>query len=230
MKTIGLLGGMSWESTHEYYKFLNETVRERLGGLHSAKCLLYSFDFAEIEMLQQQGAWDEAAKRLAAMAKKLQDAGADLLIISSNTMHRMAPEVEAAISIPFLHIADPTAVLIKKQGLRKIGLLGTKYTMEQDFYKGRLVQKHGLEVIVPDEKDRETVNHIIYEELCVGRIVTASKQRYLDIIKSLQKQGAEAIILGCTEIGLLISQDDVALPVFDTARIHAETAVSLALQ
>lgn len=229
MKTIGIIGGMSWESTQEYYKFLNEDVRERLGGLHSAQCLIYSFDFAEVETLQQQGKWDEATTMMVAAAKKLEQGGADFIIVSSNTMHRMAPEVEAATTLPFLHIADPTAGLIKKQGIKKVGLLGTKYTMEQDFYKGRLVERHGLEVVVPDEAGRQTVNAIIYEELCMGEIRDDSRQKYLAIIESLKKQGAEAVILGCTEIGLLVKPEDTDLPVFDTARIHAEAAVSLAL-
>lgn len=230
MKTIGIIGGMSWESTHEYYQFINEAVRDRLGGLHSASCLIYSFDFAEIEALQTDGRWDEATKRLAAAAQNLQKGGADFIIISSNTMHKMAKEVASATPLPFLHIADPTADAIKQHGFTKIGLLGTKYTMEHDFYKGRLIEKHGLEVLVPDDSQRRMINKVIYEELCIGKINSASKKKYLEVIRSLQARGAEAIILGCTEIGLLVKQEDTKAPLFDTSRIHAEAAVLLALE
>lgn len=230
MKTIGLLGGMSWESSQEYYRIINEAVRDRLGGLHSAQSLLFSFDFAEIEALQHAGRWDEATKRMITAAQNLQKGGVDFVLICTNTMHRMADEVAAAISIPLVHIADPTAEAIKTKGLTKIGLLGTRYTMEQDFYKGRLVDKYGLDVIVPDEPGRTVVHDIIYDELCLGKVRKASKQKYLEVIGQLERQGVQAVILGCTEIGLLVKPGDIQLPIFDTTRIHAETAVTLALQ
>lgn len=229
MKTIGMIGGLSWESSAEYYRIVNETVRERCGGLHSAQVLLWSFDFAEIEELQSSGRWDEAAERMVNAAQRLERGGADLLIICSNTMHRMANEVQAAVSIPLLHIADPTAERIQGAGLGSIGLLGTRYTMEQDFYRGRLEQKHGLHVLVPNYEDRMTINRVIYEELVLGKIAPASKADYLRIIQDLIAQGAEGIILGCTEIMLLIQQDDCAVPVFDTTTIHAVAAADAAL-
>lgn len=230
MKTIGLIGGMSWESSQEYYQLINEEVRNHLGGLHSAKSLMYSFDFAPIEQLQQQGRWDEATRLMVEAAKNLEKGGADFIIITSNTMHKMAAEVEQAVKVPFLHIADPTAERIKKQNITKVGLLGTKYTMEEDFYKGRLIEKFGLEVVIPDEAERKIVNETIYDELCLGLIKSSSKAKYVQIIKQLSDQGAEAVILGCTEIGLLVKQGDGPLPVFDTTRIHAQSAVELALQ
>lgn len=230
MKTIGLIGGMSWESSQEYYRIINETARERLGGLHSARSLMFSFDFAEIEELQAAGEWDEATRRMVAAAQSLEKGGADFLLICTNTMHKMAREVQDGVAIPLLHIADATGQAIKVQGLTKIALLGTKYTMEQDFYKGRLQSEFGLEVIVPDEADRQTIHSVIYDELCRGIVKDESKQKYQQVIERLKTQGAEGVILGCTEITLLIQQSDTDLPVFDTTRIHAEAAVDLAVQ
>lgn len=229
MKTIGLIGGMSWESSQEYYRIINETAREKLGGLHSAQCLMFSFDFAEIEALQHSGNWEEATRRMVQAAQSLEKGGADFVLICTNTMHKMAKEVRDSISIPLLHIADPTGEAIKALGITKIGLLGTKYTMEHDFYKGRLTGEFGLEVIIPDEADRQTVHDIIYNELCLGIIKEGSKKKYQAIIEKLRAQGAEGVILGCTEIMLLIQQADTDLPIFDTTRIHAETAVEQAI-
>ncbi len=228
MQTIGLIGGMSWESSQEYYRIINEETRRRFGGLHSAQCLMFSFDFAEIEALQHAGQWDEATKRMVAAAQSLERGGADLVLICTNTMHKMADEVQAGISIPLLHIADPTAEAIQAAGLTKIGLLGTKYTMEQDFYKGRLVEKFGLEVVVPNARGRQVVHDIIYDELCLGVVKDVSRAAYLGIIEDLRSRGAQGVILGCTEITLLIGQADTDLPVLDTTRIHAEAAVGMA--
>lgn len=230
MKTIGLIGGMSWESSQEYYRIINETARERLGGLHSAKSLMFSFDFAEIEELQHAGDWAEATRRMVEVGQSLEKGGADFLMICTNTMHRMAKEVQNGVGVPLLHIADPTAKAIKAQGITKVALLGTKYTMEQDFYKGRLQSEFGLEVIVPDEADRQTVHDVIYDELCLGIVNGKSRQKYQQIIEGLKTQGAQGVILGCTEIMLLIQQADTDLPVFDTTHIHAEAAVDFALQ
>jgi aspartate racemase len=229
MKTIGLIGGMSWESSLEYYRIINEEVKKRLGGLHSAQSLMYSFDFAEIEALQHQGNWKEATRRMVEAARSLEKGGADFVLICTNTMHKMAKDVQTAISIPLIHIADPTGEVIKAKGITKIGLLGTKYTMEHDFYKGRLVEKFGLEVIVPDDAGRQIVHDIIYNELCLGEIKSESKEKYLSVIRQLEKQGAQGIILGCTEIGLLVKQQDTSLPVFDTTNIHALAAVTASL-
>jgi aspartate racemase len=229
VKTIGLIGGMSWESSAEYYKVINEGVRDRLGGLHSAKSLMFSFDFADIEELQHHGKWGDATQLMVAAAQDLERGGADLIIITTNTMHKMADAVEAAVKIPLVHIADPTAEALKIRNIKKVALLGTKYTMEQDFYKGRLVNKFGFDVITPLDSERKLVNEIIYDELCLGEIKAESRSKYVEIIGNLQKRGAEAVILGCTEIGLLIKQSDVDLPVFDTTKIHAEAAVSFAL-
>lgn len=228
MKTIGLIGGMSWESSLEYYRIINEETKRRLGGLHSAKSLMYSVDFAEIEELQHKGDWETATHMMIDAAKHLENGGADFVLICTNTMHKMAKDVEKAIAIPLLHIADPTAEAIKAQGLTKVALLGTKYTMEQDFYKGRLIEKFGLDVITPNDTDRQTVHDIIYNELCLGEIKTQSKRQFVEIIKRLERDGAQGIILGCTEIGLLIKQADVSLPVFDTTQLHAEAAVATA--
>lgn len=230
MKTIGLIGGMSWESSLEYYRIINQEVKRRLGGLHSAQSLMYSFDFEEIEQLQHRGDWDEATRRMVAAAQSLEKGGADFVLICTNTMHKMADDVQSGVSIPLLHIADATGEQIKAKGITKIGLLGTKYTMEQDFYKGRLIKKFGLDVTTPDEAGRQVVHDIIYNELCLGQVKEESKQQYLDIIRQLEANGAQGVILGCTEIGLLVSQADTPLPVFDTTRIHAEAAVTLALQ
>lgn len=229
MKTIGMIGGLSWESSAEYYRIINETVKDRLGGLHSAQTLMFSFDFAEIETLQHEGRWDDATARMIDAAQRLERGGADLLIICSNTMHRMASEVQAAVEIPLLHIADATAAKIRAAGIEQIGLLGTRYTMEQDFYKGRLVDQFGLRVLVPDAEDRALVNRVIYDELVVGTIKPESKTEYLRVIDSLAQQGAQGVILGCTEIMLLVNQGNTPLPVFDTTSIHAVAAVEAAL-
>ncbi|NQX66204.1 aspartate/glutamate racemase family protein [Paenibacillus alba] len=230
MKTIGLLGGMSWESSLLYYQIINQRVKEKLGGHHSAKSLMYSVDFHEIKTLQQQGKWDEATSMMIECAQKLALGGSDFIVICTNTMHKMAKEVEEAVSIPLLHIADATATEIVKSGIQKVALLGTAFTMEQDFYKGRLIDKFGLTVIVPNEAARKIVHDVIYEELCLGILKESSKQSYLAIIQSLVEDGAEAVILGCTEITLLISQQDCHVPLFDTTRIHAEYAVDFALR
>jgi aspartate racemase len=230
MKTIGLIGGMSWESSQEYYRIINQEMRARLGGAHSAKSLMWSMDFGEIEQLQHEGKWDELTKRMIEAAQNLEKGGADFILICTNTMHKMAVDVESATSIPLIHIADPTAEKIKAAGLTNVGLLGTAFTMEQDFYKGRLVSKHGLEVLVPDDTDRKTVHDIIYHELVVGEVRDASREKYRTIINRLAERGAEAIILGCTEIMLLIGQEDSPVPVFDTTRLHAEAAVDWAMR
>jgi len=229
MKTIGLLGGMSWESSLEYYRIINQLARERLGGLHSAKCLLYSVDFQEIETLQQQGLWDEAGKFLATAAENLQKGGADFLLICTNTMHKVAPLVQQQISIPLLHIADPTAKSVLLQGISKIGLLGTRFTMQDNFYKGKLIHDHGLEVLTPVAEDMNMIHQVIFEELCLGLIKDDSKEKYIAVIKDLEAAGAEGVILGCTEIGLLVKDKDSPIPLFDTTVIHAKAAVEYAL-
>ncbi|HHQ4475654.1 aspartate/glutamate racemase family protein [Aeromonas veronii] len=229
MKCIGLLGGMSWESTVSYYQALNRGVRTQLGGLHSARVLLNSVDFAAIERLQHAGDWPATARLLAAEARKLQDGGADFLLIGTNTMHKVAPEIEAAIDIPLLHIADATATKLRADGITRVGLLGTRFTMEQDFYKGRLQERFGLAVLVPDEAGRERVHRVIYDELCLGEIRESSRAEYLAIIEGLAAAGAEAVILGCTEIALLVGDARAAVPLYDTTAIHAEAAVALAL-
>ena len=229
MKTIGLIGGMSWESSSLYYRIINEEIKKRLGGFHSAKCILYSVDFEEIELYQRKGQWDEAGAVLAEAAHGLEAAGADFILICTNTMHKVAGRIQRQINIPLLHIADITADKVLKAGIRKIGLLGTRYTMEQDFYKSRLEAK-GIKVLVPVEADRAIVNSVIFNELCLGQINTASRDKYRDIIKWLTEQGAEGIILGCTEIGLLVKQDDSTVPLFDTTLIHAMGAVDFALE
>lgn len=230
MKTIGLLGGMSWESTTDYYRLINTLVKEQLGGLHSAKIVLYSIDFAEIEVLQQQGDWQQAAQLLTKAAQNIERAGADFLVICTNTMHIVADQIQHNISIPLLHIADATAEALLAKKIKTVGLLGTAFTMEKGFYKGHLTDKYGLKVITPDERDRQQVHQIIYHELCVGDIKATSKQIYLAIIDRLVAAGAEAIILGCTEIGMLIKQRDTPVALFDTTAIHADYAVNLALQ
>lgn len=228
MRTLGLLGGMSWESTIPYYRLINERVRERLGGLHSAKLLLHSVDFAEMEALQRRGAWDEAAARLADAARGLSAAGAEAIVICTNTMHIAAPQIEAGSGLPVLHIADATARRIRAAGHTRVGLLGTRFTMEQAFYRERL-ECAGLTVRVPDADARAEVHRVIYEELCRGRIVDASRERYRAIIAALAAEGCEGIILGCTEIGLLVGDDDAVVPLFDTTRIHAEDSADWAL-
>jgi aspartate racemase len=229
MKTIGLLGGMSWESSAEYYRQINQLTKERLGGMHSAQCVMYSVDFAPLEEMQRADRWDEATVVLVDAAQRVERAGADFLLMCTNTMHRMADEVQAAISIPLLHIADATAAAIKAARLTKVGLLGTRYTMEQDFYRGRLADTHGLEVITPDQADRTLVNDVIYGELVLGHIRPESRAAYRRIIEKLVGNGAQGIILGCTEIPMLMQADDAPVPVFDTTRIHAEQAVEMAL-
>lgn len=228
MKTIGLIGGMSWESSAEYYRIINEEVKSELGGLHSAKCLLYSVDFEEIERFQAEGRWDEAGKRLGYAAYSLEKAGADFIVICTNTMHKVVKDIEARINIPVLHIADATANQITKSNLHTVGLLGTKYTMEQDFYKAR-IKSNGINILIPDELEREMINKVIFEELCLGNIKQSSRNDYKEVINHLINQGAEGIILGCTEIGMLVKQEDSEVPLFDTAEIHAMEAVHKAL-
>ncbi|MFN1550734.1 aspartate/glutamate racemase family protein [Vibrio natriegens] len=229
MKTVGMLGGMSWESTASYYKALNEGVKSRLGGLHSAKICLYSVDFDEIEKLQHQGKWSETALILAEAAKSVERGGADFLMICTNTMHKVVPEIESQISIPILHIADATAESLVQNGVTKVGLLGTRFTMEQDFYKGRISEKFGIDVVVPTADEQTVVHDIIYQELCLGEIKTESRDRYLKIIANLHAQGAQAVILGCTEIALLVKQSDTTVPLYDTTEIHAAHGVEWAL-
>ncbi|MEG9461767.1 aspartate/glutamate racemase family protein [Bacillus amyloliquefaciens] len=228
MKTIGLIGGMSWESSAEYYRIINEEIKKKLGGLHSAKCLLYSVDFKEIEHYQSIGAWDKAGEALGEVARSLEKAGADFIVICTNTMHKVLGYIQEMITIPILHIADATAEQIIRQDIRSVGLLGTKYTMEQDFYKSRIAS-HDINVIVPDDDERELINNIIYQELCLGEIKQSSKNIYKKIINNLVDRGAEGIILGCTEIGLLVKVEDSEVPLFDTTLIHAQKAVNKSL-
>lgn len=228
MKVIGLLGGMSWESTAHYYRIINEEVRNRLGGLHSAKVVLYSVDFAYIAGLQSNGDWRGAAQALCDAAKAMDAAGAECLVICTNTMHKVADEVSLAVPIPLIHIADVTAECIKAKGVRRVGLLATRFTMEQEFYRQRLA-RHGLEVVIPGSSDREIVHRVIYEELCRGAILDESRQHYRRIIEEMVRDGVEGVILGCTEIGILLSAEDSSVPLFDTTRIHAEAAVAFAL-
>ncbi|PPJ43858.1 MULTISPECIES: aspartate/glutamate racemase family protein [unclassified Pseudoxanthomonas] len=229
MKTIGLIGGMSWESTVPYYRLVNEGIKARLGGLHSAQVVLYSVDFHEIERLQREGDWHTAGELLADAARRVQAAGADLLVLCTNTMHKVAPQMEAAVSIPLLHIADATGAAITTAGHRTVGLLGTRFTMEQDFYRERLREVHGLQVIVPDADDRGLVHDVIYDELCRGVVRDSSREAYRRIMDDLVASGADAIILGCTEIGLLVGAQDASVPLFDTTALHANAAVDAAL-
>ncbi len=229
MKTIGLIGGMSWESTIPYYRLINEGVKQRLGGLHSAKLILHSVDFDEIERLQRSGDWDSASALLTRSAQLLETAGAELLVLCTNTMHKVAPAIESAVSIPLLHIADATAEAAKSAGIRRVGLLGTRFTMEQDFYVGRLIDRHGLKVLTPTAPERDEVHRIIYDELCVGKILSASRESYRRIMSELARRGAQAIILGCTEISLLVGEEDSPVPLLDTTAIHAQSAVEAAL-
>ncbi|KAA8999962.1 aspartate/glutamate racemase family protein [Affinibrenneria salicis] len=229
MKILGLIGGMSWESTIPYYRIINEHVKQQLGGLHSARIILYSVDFHSIEQLQSTGNWSQAGVELANAALALKKAGAEAIVICTNTMHKVAPDVEAACGLPLLHIADATAQQIKEQRLSKVGLLGTRYTMEQDFYRQRIIRRHGIEVITPDEAQRATLNQIIFQELCLGKITESSRERVKQMIAQLQLQGAEGIILGCTEIPLLISAGDADIPLFDTTTLHAQAAARFAL-
>ncbi|MCB6610407.1 aspartate/glutamate racemase family protein [[Clostridium] symbiosum] len=229
MKTIGMIGGMSWESTVTYYKIINEVVKEELGGLHSAKILLYSVDFEEIEKYQSDGEWDRAGEVLADAAGKLENAGADYIVICTNTMHKVVPQIEAHIGIPVIHIAEATADILLQSGMNRVALLGTKYTMTQDFYKEKLVGA-GIEVLIPGEEEIEEINDVIFKELCRGIISEASKQKYLAVIDKLAAAGAQGVILGCTEIGMLIREADTALPVFDTTQIHATKAALLSIR
>lgn len=230
MKTIGLIGGMSWESSIEYYRIINETAKEKLGGLHSAKSLMVTVDFADIEKLQHEGRWDEAGQILVKCAQDLERGGADFIVLCTNTMHKLADQIIANVNIPFLHIADATAEKIVAAGIKRIGLLGTRFTMEHDFYKGRLIENFGLDVLVPNEADREIIHRVIYDELVQGKIVNASRNEYKRIMESLIEQGAEGIILGCTEIELLIKDNDSNKPLFPTTKIHAIAAVEQALK
>ena len=230
MQTIGLIGGMSWESSIEYYRIINQETRRRLGGLHSAKSIMLSVDFAEIEALQDQDRWDEAGTLLTTAGRHLEAGGADFVVLCTNTMHKVAADIQANIHIPLLHIADATARKIKQEGLRRIALLGTRFTMEEDFYKGRLTRTYGLDVLIPEPDEIVAVNRIIYDELCVGKILQDSKAAYAQIMEGLVKKGAQGIILGCTEIGLLVQQADSTVPLFDTTKIHAEAAVAYALE
>lgn len=230
MKTIGLIGGMSWESSLEYYRIINQQVAARLGGLHSARCVLWSFDFDEIEELQRLGDWQTATERMIAAAQALRRAGADLLVICTNTMHKLAEDVQAAVDVPLLHIADATASRIKDAGFSTVGLLATRFTMEEDFYRGRLTDRHGINVVIPGAEDRQLVHDVIYHELCRGQISDKSREQFRTIMQSLADAGCQGIILGCTEIGLLVKPDDSPVPLFDTTPIHAEAAVTLALE
>lgn len=229
MKTIGLIGGMSWESTIPYYRIINEAVKARLGGLHSAKIVLYSVDFHEIEALQRSGDWDRAGALLADAARALQAAGAECVVLCTNTMHKVAEAIEQAVRLPLLHIADPTAGAVAQAGLRTVGLLGTRFTTEQSFYRERLRQRHGLDVLVPDENERDLIHRVIYDELCRGRIVDVSRADFRAVMRRLVERGAQAIILGCTEISLLVDASDASVPMFDTTRLHALGAAAWAL-
>jgi len=229
IKVIGMIGGMSWESSLEYYRLVNQMVKEKMGGLHSARCLMFSVDFAEIEILQHEGRWDEATEIMVDAGLRIEKGGADFLIICTNTMHLMADDVQKAINIPLLHIADAAAQKIKDLGLKKVGLLGTRFTMEQDFYKGRLKDRHGIDVIVPSDEEMTVVHDVIYNQLCLGDIRDSSRQLYKKIIAAMEGRGAAGVVLGCTEIPLLVSQGDVDIPIIDTTAIHAEAAVNFAL-
>lgn len=229
MKTIGVLGGMSWESTQSYYRMLNEGVRARLGGYHSARIAMVSVDFAEIEALQQSGDWDEAGEKLALAARQVEAAGAECLLLATNTMHKVADAIESALSVPFLHIADGTGSRLRADGVEQVGLLGTRFTMEQEFYRGRLLDEHGISCLVPSQEDRDSVHRIIFEELVQGVITEPSRQAYRDIVTRLQQQGAQAVILGCTEIALLLRPQDCDLPLYDTTALHVDMGLAFAL-
>jgi len=230
VKTIGLIGGMSWESSLEYYRIVNQLVKEKLGEPHSAKCIMYSVDFAEYENLQHEGKWAELTEKMVDIGKKLEATGSDLVLICTNTMHKMAPQVQGSIKVPLLHIADAAADEIKSRNMKKVGLLGTKFTMEQDFYKKRIQKKHDIEVIIPDDKERDTVHNVIYKELISGIINESSRKKFQKIIENLKDRGAEGVILGCTEIPLLIKDKDSVIPVFDTTMLHAKKAVEMAFK
>jgi aspartate racemase len=231
MKTIGLIGGMSWESSLEYYRIVNEVVKSKLGGLHSAQCIMYSIDFEEIATHQRQGKWDEATDLMIDAARRVEKGGADFFLICTNTMHLMADEVQDHVTIPLIHIVDVTAEAIKERGIKKIGLLGTKFTMEETFYRGRLITNHGLEVLIPEEEgDRDIIHDIIFSELCLGTIKQSSRDRFIAVMEKLAARGAEGIVLGCTEIGFLTCDEDSPVPLFDTTKIHAEAAALLAIE
>ena len=228
MKTVGLIGGMSWESTVTYYQLLNEGIKDVLGGLHSAKVLLYSVDFYEIESLMSRGAWDKAAELLGDVAARLEQAGADMILICTNTLHKVAPQVQTKIRVPLVHIAEAAAETLKEQGISRVGLLGTQYTMTQEFYRDKLVER-GIEVLIPEGDDIELVNRVIFDELCLGIVKEESRAEYLRVIAALQQRGVQGILLGCTELGLIVAKEDVSLPLFDTTEIHAKKALALAL-
>ena len=230
MKTIGMIGGMSWESSLEYYRIMNQAVKEKLGGFHSAQCILYSVDFDDVEKLQHQGDWESLTRLMIEAAQRVKKAGADFLVICTNTMHKMADEVQRAIQIPLLHIADVTAGVVKADGQSRVGLLGTKFTMEQDFYKGRLKEIHGIDVLIPEDKERQVIHDILYNELCLGEIKELSREKFQSIIQNLVKRGAQGVILGCTEIPLIVRQEDYEIPLYDTTALHAKAAVDFALQ
>jgi len=230
MKIIGMIGGMSWESSLEYYRIMNQAAKEKLGGFHSAPCILYSVDFDEVEKLQHQGDWESLTRLMIEAAQRVKKAGADFLVICTNTMHKMADEVQEAIQIPLLHIADVTAGAVKANGQSRVGLLGTKFTMEQDFYKGRLQEIHGIDVLIPEDKERQVIHDILYNELCLGEIKELSKGKFQSIIQNLVERGAQGVILGCTEIPLIVSQEDYEIPLYDTTALHARAAVDFALQ
>jgi aspartate racemase len=230
MKTIGLIGGMSWESSIEYYRITNQEIKKTLGGLHSAKSVMVSVDFAEIEILQHENRWQDATRIMIEAARQVQAGGADFVVICTNTMHKMADEVQNAIDVPLLHIADATAQVVRAQGLNKVGLLGTRFTMEENFYRGRLVENHNLQVLIPEESDRQIIHRVIYDELVLGIINPASRTAYKNIIDKMARAGAEGIILGCTEIGLLVQEDEYSVPLFDTTLIHARAAAKMALE
>ncbi|HNV03449.1 MAG TPA: aspartate/glutamate racemase family protein [Vicinamibacterales bacterium] len=229
MRTIGLIGGMSWESTVPYYQIINRVVGARLGGLHSAKIVLYSVEFAEIEAMQREGRWEDSGQVLAGAARAVWRAGADFIVLCTNTMHKVAPQIEAAVDVPLLHIADATAARVKAAGVRRVGLLGTRFTMEQDFYRGRLEARHALTVLTPPDEARALVHGVIYGELCIGRLRPESREGFRQVVDELVGRGAEGVILGCTEIGLLLRPEDAAVPLWDTASIHAEAAADYAL-
>jgi aspartate racemase len=230
MKTIGMIGGMSWESSLEYYRIMNQAAKEKLGGFHSAPCILFSVDFDEVEKLQHQGDWESLTRLMTEAAQSVKKAGADFLVICTNTMHKMADEVQRAIQIPLLHIADVTAEAVKANGQSRVGLLGTKFTMEQDFYKGRLQEIHGIDVLIPEDKERQVIHDILYNELCLGEIKELSKGKFQSIIQNLVERGAQGVILGCTEIPLIVSQEDYEIPLYDTTALHARAAVDFALR
>jgi aspartate racemase len=230
MKTVGMIGGMSWESSLEYYRIMNQAVKEKLGGFHSAQCILYSVDFDDVEKLQHRGDWESLTRLMIEAAQRVKKAGADFLVICTNTMHKMADEVQRAIQIPLVHIADVTGEAVKASGQSQVGLLGTKFTMEQDFYKGRLKEIHGIDVLVPEDKERQVIHDILYNELCLGEIKEISREKFQSIIQNLVKRGAQGVILGCTEIPLIVRQEDYEIPLYDTTALHAKAAVDFALQ